>query len=770
GAVFSLVDAFLFRPLPVDSPEQLVVVGERPESQPPGAGFLATSLVNFRDLRERSRLIEAWGAMQPRTMSLRGTEGAEAVSGMSVTPSFFGMLGATLHRGRAFEVHEAVEGGPALAILGHEFWLERYGESINPLGEVLILNGEAHEIVGITPPNFAFLTPTPDIWTPLATSAVDAERDERTVIALGRFPPTTSTEQVREEMNTIGAQLAAEFSETQRGWAFDTYNARYDIPTRQTRVLFGLLQGSVFLVLLIACVNITNLLMARGQERRREIALRTVLGAHRGRIVRQLLTESSILVAGGMLLAAVLGITGIRAIANQFAGVLPPGFEIQMNTRVVLFMLAASAASGLAFGLAPALETFRRGQATTLREGDVRGGGGRKRKRLSRALVVAEIALSFVALGGGTMLVRSFLEIQGQSTGFDISNLLTASMTLPASKQPDDQTRVQVREEALDRMRRIPGVQQAAFVSVLPQSSFGAADTFRVEGRAVDPGTPAPRTTLVQASSGYLQTMGIGLIQGRFFAEEDREDGLPVAVISEALRTAEFPAGDALGARVLIRGETRTVVGVVDDVPQTFLQTPGTSAESAVYVPMHQMPAGASTIVLRTSGDPRSAADPLRRTLQQLDPDLSLSGVLTWDEYINQFLVGIQVFNVVLGGFGIVALLLAALGTYGVLSYSVNQRRREIGIRMTVGAKPRGIVRMMARQGFFLAVVGLGVGVLLTLPLIGLMQGLLAGFATVKPTSLTLIAVVLFAVTMVATLVPAARAAMVDPVSTLRDG
>lgn len=770
GAVFSLVDAFLFRPLPFDSPERLVIVGERPESQPPGAGFLATSLLNLRDLQERSRLVDAWAAMQPNTMSLRGAEGAEAVSAMSVTANFFSMLGASLERGRVFESHEAVEGGPALAVLGHEFWRERYGEDANPLGETLVLNGAPHEVIGVTSPNFAFLTPTPDVWTPLPTTAGEAGRDERTVIALGRLSEATTTEQVREEMNGIGTQLAREFSEHQRGWAFDTYNARYDIPTRQTRILFSLLQGSVMLVLLIACVNITNLLLARGQERRREIALRTVLGAHRGRIVRQLLTESSLLVAGGVLLAAVLGFTGIRAISNQFAGVLPPGFEVQMNTRVVLFMLGAAIASGMAFGLAPALQAFRKGQATILREGDVRGGSGRERKRLSKSLVIAEIALSFVALGGGTLLVRSFLEIQGQTTGFDTGQILTASMTLPPSKQPDDESRIRIRERALDRMHTISGVQEAAFVSVLPQSSFGAADTFRIEGRALDPAVPAPRATVVQASPRYAAAMGIELLQGRFFTDEDRLDGVRVAVVSRSVVDAEFPQGGALGARVTVRGEARTVVGIAANVPMSLIQTAGGAADAAIYLPMHQTPQGASSIVLRTAGDPRSAADPLRRSLQRVDPDLSLSSVLTWDEYIDQFLVGIQVFNVVLGGFGLVALLLAALGTYGVLSYSVNQRRREIGIRMTVGAQPRGVVAMMARQGLLLATIGLALGVALTLPLVGLVQGVLAGFATVRPGSLTLIGALLFAVTMIATLVPAARAAMVDPVSALRDG
>ncbi|NNM32617.1 MAG: FtsX-like permease family protein [Gemmatimonadetes bacterium] len=319
-------------------------------------------------------------------------------------------------------------------------------------------------------------------------------------------------------------------------------------------------------------------------------------------------------------------------------------------------------------------------------------------------------------------------------------------------------------------MRGIGGVEEAAFVTVLPQSSFGAADTFRVEGHSFDPGVPAPRATVVQASSGYLSAMGIDLVQGRFFTDEDRLDGLAVAVISRSVRDADFPRGDALGARVTVRGQARTIVGIADNVPMTLIQTPGTPTDAAIYLPMGQMPAGTSTIVLRTGGDPRAAADPLRESLQRVDPDLSLSSVLTWDEYINQFLVGIQVFNVVLGGFGIVALLLAALGTYGVLSYSVNQRRREIGIRMTVGAEPRSVVVMMARQGLLLATVGLAIGLLLTLPLVGVVQGLLAGFATVRPGSLSVIAALLFAVTMIATLVPALRAAMVDPVSTLRDG
>jgi putative ABC transport system permease protein len=768
AAVFSLVDALLFRPLPYPDPERIVLVGEREKDQPELSGF-TTSLPTYADMAERSGTVAEWAAMQPRTLSLRGSERAEAVPGVAVTSNFFELLGAGAVRGRTFSPAEAGEGAPRVVVLSHEYLQRTFGEDDDPLGQVLTLNGEPHEVIGVLPPGFHFLSPNQDLWVPLTRSPRSAVRDQRNLLAVGRMKADATMAQIRAELTNVAEQLEAEYPEAQRGWTVDTYNLRYDVPSRQTRLLFVLLQGSVVLVLIIACVNITNLLLARGQDRTREIALRTVLGAGRARVIRQLLTESSVLVLMGALLGLGAAALGIRAMGSQLTDVLPASWAVALDSRVLLFTLGISVLAGLVFGLAPALQTLRQSHVEALKEGRGRSGRGPRRRRMSRALVVSEIALSFVALGGGSLLVRSFLQIRASDPGFETGNLLTAVVAVPASKYPDDEARVLLKDEVLERVRTLSGVRSVAFASTLPQTPIAPTDTFRVEGIPVDGSAAAPQAIIVQASADYLRTMEIGLVRGRFFAETDRLGDAPVAVINRSMAEARFGARSPLGERLVVREESREIIGVVEDVQQVLLRTGGAASGETVYLPVGQAPEGVNVLVLRTAADPREVAEPLRTALQGLDQDLTVSQVQTMEEFVAQFFVGIQVFNVVLGGFGLVALLLASLGTYGVLAYSVSQRSHEIGIRMAVGAEQRQVARMIARQGFWLGVIGLGIGTGMTLPLVGVMQSILEGVSTVQPAILLIIGAVLLAVTMTASFMPAARAASMDPVRTLRD-
>jgi len=768
ASVFSMVDAFLFRPLPYPEPERVVLIGERQKDQPEFSSGLGTSLPTFADFSERSRLIAEWGALQPTTLSLRGADAAEPISAVRATGGFFDVLRVSPVRGRLFMAGELVEGGPRVVVLGYDFWIERYGEGRDPLGEVLTLGGEPHEVVGVLPQGFEFLTPGQDLWVPLARSPTSAARDQRTVLAIGRIRDGAAMEAVRAEATAIAADLETEFADTQRDWTVDAFNLRYDIPSRQSRILFGLLQGSVLLVLLIACVNVTNLLIARGQERSREIALRTVLGAGRGRIVRQLLTESSLMVLAGALGGLVLAVFGIRAMAAQFVGVLPANWAIQLDARVVLFTAAISVGAGLFFGLAPALQTFRHGQGDALREGP-RSGRGRSRKTFSRVLVVGEIALSFVALGGGSLLVRSFLALQSADPGFDAGPVLTASVQVPSSRYPDDDSRVLLADRILEQAGAVEGVEAAALAGTLPQAPLAVSDSFRVADRAPDPARPAPRAVVVRASPRYADVLGVGLVRGRFLSAEDRIDAAPVAVISQALADEWFPEESPLGRRIELRGQSREIVGVVAEIQQVLLQTGSGTSGLTIYIPIAQQPEGGTFLLVRTRVEPGTVAEPIRSAVQAIDPDMTLAQLLTMEEYVEQFFVGVQIFNVVLGGFGLVALLLASLGTYGVLAYSVSRRGHEIGIRMAVGAQGGQVVRMFTRQGVWLGVIGLGVGVLLTLPLVGVLRSALQGISTVQPSTLALIAGVLFAVTLLASYVPANRAATVDPMKTLRD-
>ncbi len=769
AAVYSLLDAFIFRPLPYPEPERVVLVGEREQTQPEFSGSLGSSLPAWADWRERSRTVDSWAVMQPRTLGVRGTERADAVSGVAATPSVFTVLDVSPARGRLFTDEESVEGGPRVVLLGHEYWARTWGEDRDPLGQILTIDGEPYEVIGVLPPGFGFLTPNQDLWVPLQRSPQSAARDRRDVFVFGRLATGATTEQARSELTGIARELESEHPDIQRGWTVDVYNLRDDIPTRQSRILFAMLQGSVVLVLVIACVNVMNLLLARGQERAQEIALRTVLGAGRARIVRQLLTESSLMVAGGGLVGVGLGAVGIRALAANFVGALPPGFDVRLDGRVLLFTGAVSIVAGILFGVVPALQTFRQGHSDALKDGGGRGGSGRSKKTLSRALVIGEIALSFLALGGGSLLVRSFLQIQASDPGFTRESVLTAVVRVPASRRATDDERVLFQGQVLERASAVSAVEAVAMVNVLPQAPIASSDTFRVDGAPIEAGIAAPRAVVVKATSDYLDVLGIPLVQGRFLQRGDRADTEPVVAINRKLAEARFGHESPLGRRLHVDGRAREIVGVVEDVQQVLLRTGSAGNGETVYLPAGQSPGGVGFLILRTRGEPHAVAEPLRVGLEALDRDLTVSGILTMEEYVDQFLVGVRVFNVVLGGFGLVALLLASLGTYGVLSYSVSRRGHEIGIRMALGAESRQVVRMIARQGLWLGVVGLVLGALMTLPLVGVLRSLLEGLSTVQPAILLVIAAVLFAVTMTASLVPAGRAASVDPMRTLRD-
>lgn len=769
-AVFGLINSLLFQPIMADAPERLVVLQERRKDAPGGARLstLATSLATHADLAERSRTTSGWAAYRFTILGLRGTDRSEPIQSAQVTAGFFELVGVRPARGRTFLPSEAVEGAPRVAIVRPEFWERVRGGEGDPVGQILTLAGEPYEVVGVLPENFTFLFAASDILVPLTDDPRGSPRDRRDLISLARMAPSATMEQVRAEMTTLAAQLETEFPGAQRDWTLDAFNLRTDIPDGRSKALYGLLQGSVFFVLLIACANITNLLLARGQERRREIALRTVLGAGRGRIARQLLTESGVLAAAGALLGLGLGWYGIRALANHFAGVLPATFTPRLDAPVILFTLGVSVLAGLIFGLVPAAQTFREGQAEALKEGG-RTSAGRSRKLLSRGLVVAEVALSLIALGGGGMLVKSFLALQSADPGFDGSPVVTTRVRAPDSKYPDDEQRLILLDQMLEQARALEGARAVAVVNVLPRNVQAPVDTFRVRGREVDPGASAPQAFALQASPGYAEAFGIAVLQGRFIEDGDRPGQPPVVVVNRSFAKTWFGTESPVGQHLEFRGESREIVGVVEDVQQVIIQTPGQVQSEAIYIPAAQSPGGIYTVVVQSSGDPGALKEPLRAGLQALDPDLTLSQVLTMDEFFDQFFVGVQVFNTILGGFGILALLLASLGTYGVLAYQVTQRRHEIGIRMAVGAQGGEVVRMVTKQGVGMTVLGLGIGGLALIPLTKLLRALLLGLTPVSGTTGFWVAGVLFTVTLAASLVPAYRASATDPVLALRD-
>ncbi len=765
-AVFGLINAFLFQPLVMAEPETLVVLQERRSTEPAQLNTLSVSLAAWDDFRQRVRGVDGWAAYRPTLVGLRSDERSEPLTAGRVTRDFFDVIGVQPERGRTFRPDESVEGAPRVAVVSPEFWERQRGGEGDPIGQLLMLDGEAHEVIGVLPETFTFLFSAPDVLLPLTQSPTEAPRDRRDVIAVARLASGTTMERLRSEVVGVAAQMADEYPAS-REWTTDAFNLRFDIPDGRTKIFYGLLQGSVFFVLLIACANIMNLLLARGQERRTEIALRTVLGAERGRVVRQLLTESAVLVASGAVLGLALGWYGLRLMAAKFADLLPPGYTPEIDGPVLLFTLGVSVMAGLIFGLVPAFQTFNAGQAETLKEG-AKSSAGRGRRLLTQGLVVTEIALSLVALGGGGMLVRMFLQLKSIDPGFVGADILTVQVRSPESAYPEGERFRVLASDLLERARGVDGLEHVALVDALPQGVQAQTDTFRVEGQAIDPSAPAPEAYSVAASPEYVDVFRIDVLQGRFFEEGDGADGAPVAVVNRSFVSTWFADGVAVGRTIQVRGATRQIVGVVADVKQVLLATPGAVTNEAVYTPVAQAGRANYQLVARGGGATHEMAEPLRSALQSLDPDLTLTPVLTMQEVVDQFLVGVDIFNSILGGFGVLALLLAAVGTYGVLAYSVNQRRHEIGIRMAVGAQSGAVIRMIARQGITMSLIGLALGGLVMIPLTKLVESLMAGFATVPTGTPALVAALLLVVTTVASFIPAYRASSVSPVQALR--
>ena len=765
-AVFALIDAFLFRPLPFHEAERLVLFGERPKDAPPSATPIGTSLPTYADLRERSRTLAEWAAVQPTNASLRGDDGSVPLTAQRVSPEYFDLVDAHTSLGRTFLPEEGVEGAGRVVIISEDFRDDRWGDE-NPMGDVLTLNSEPHEIVGVISSEFALFQAAVDVFLPLTRDPNSAPRDSRAILAVARMSPGATMEQVRSEIRQIALVLEAEYPEVLRGKTIEAINLRNDIPSPQTRLLFGVLQGLVVVVLVIACVNITNLLLARGQDRDQEIALRTALGANRGRITRQLLTESLTIGLAGGAVGLALGKLGIEAMARAFVGLLPRAWTPALDIRALGFTAAIALGASVLFGLAPALQTAKADQAGALRKGQCRAGVARSRKRLSRGLVVMEIALSMVCLGVGAMLVRSFLEIRSSSPGFEGEDVLVATMIIPRVRYGEEDAQLLLADQILERVSTLPGVQAAALVNALPQGFLPPSDSVRIPGEEQAGGEAGWQATTISASPGYLEAMDIPMIQGRFFQPHDRKTAAPVAAVNRLLAENRFPGRSALGQRLVVGGVEREIVGVVADVQQLLIAFPGSSNET-VYVPQAQDP-GLVFLVLEASGDPHDLVPSLREEFQRIDPDLTLPTVLTVKETVDQSFTGVRVFNVILGGFGLVALFMAALGTYGVLAYSVSQRRHEIGVRMAMGARPGAVVAMISRQGFWLGGIGLSIGLVATLPLINVARATMSIFGTVKPSTLGIIAAVLAGVTVFASWAPATRAARVDPVATLRE-
>jgi putative ABC transport system permease protein len=772
-AIFSVVNGVLLEPLPYPDPDALVVVLE----SNPGLGFprFSVSPPNFDDWRHQNQVFESMAAISRGRFNLTGGDRPEAVPGEQVTPELFRVLGVQPVLGRGFLPEEGRPGGPRVAVLSHGLWQRRFGSDRAALHRQILIDGESFTVIGVMPPGFELRSQT-QIWLPLPWDFTPDSRGGHFLSVLARLKPGVSLEKARTEMKAIAARLEQQYPDSNHGWTTEVRRL-HDALVEDVRPALVLLLAAVAFVLLIACANVANLLLARLAAREREIAVRTALGAGRARLVRQMLTESLVLFFVGGVLGLLLAAWATRVMMALYGEGLPRRQAIALDGRVLLFTLLLSLVTGLVFGLVPALSATSGGLFGALKEGGRAVAGGARGRLLRNLLVVGEVAVALVLLVGAGLLLRSFARLRAVDPGFHPQGVLTAEITLPDQKYEPAERQIAFTRELLDRLRAIPGVQSADTVFPLPLGGNGFVLAFAVQGR---PDTSSQDSSLHAnirlVTPDFFRTLGIRLLQGRAFTSHDDPQSVPVIVVNKTMADRIWPGESPIGKRITF-GDTQKpdvqwmeVVGVVADIHhRTLDQDPG----SEVYWPQLQNPVGGQlSIVLKTAGEPTKLAGAVRAAVRAVDSDLPVDRVRPLESVVAEALAGSRFQTVLLGIFAGAALLLAAIGVYGVISYSVAQRTHEIGIRMALGARRPEVLGLVIRQGMALVLAGVGLGLALAVLLLAWLSERLAKFiyggSAFDPLPLIAVPLVLLAVALLANWLPARRATRVDPLVALR--
>ena len=764
-AIFSVVNGVLFRPLPFPRPEQLLKVW----SANPSAGLTQGSVspVDLDDWRaQRSQVADIggfWYAAGGSGIDLTGQGDPQRLSAVFFTPGFFNTLGTLPLRGRLPRNEEMVRGGPdKVILLTHAFWQRQFGGAADVVNSHLTLGGNPYLVLGILPPTFRFPAAEVDVYVPYSTipdESIPRIRPVRILEVVARTGPGVSLEAATTELNAIAARLAQQYPEDAAWGAVTTLPLR-DALTGDVRGGLLLLLGAVAFVLLIACVNVASLLLARATARGREIAVRAALGAGRGRIVRQLLTESTVLALAGGIVGLAVGIGGTRALLALSAGQLPRGADVHVDASVLVFTLIISVVTGLLFGLVPALRASSGNLQSALRAGGrgVADGGN----RLRHGLVIAEVALAMMLVVGGGLMTRSFISLLRVDPGFQPDQLLVLNFTLSSTRHADYR---QVYQQILETTRAVPGVVAAGVMKDAPLRGTGERNGFTLPGMVIAAGEESPTASVLHVSDGVFRAIGARMIEGREFTPEDRADAPPVTVVNEAFARQWFPGQRAVGKHIVL-GRPVEIVGVVNDIQQRAMGAP---AEPTFYLHVHQNGRVRMNLMVRTRGEPLAMTGTLREAVWSVDRQQPITSVFTFDDAMNESLARPRLLTVLLGIFGVLGLLLGALGLYGVLSYLVNQRQRDIGVRLALGARPGDVLQMVVKRGLTLAAVGVAIGVVGALTLGRFLSWVLYDVQPTDPLTLVAVTTVLLAVAALASWLPARRAARVDPVVTLRE-
>ena len=770
-AIFSVVKAVLLSPLPYPQPERLVWVREIN----PGADIMdePASAPNYNDWRTEGRSFEGVAAFAYAGGTITdGDREPERVPAMSTSANFFRVVGVAPALGRGFLPDEEQTGRNRVVVISHALWQRRFGASPNAVGQTINISGNPHTIVGVAPAEFKTPVPgprPPDLWVPIAFNFDESRRRSDFLNVVGRLKEGATVEQARAELEGVAARLAQERPATNAGWTVKV-EPLHERVVGNVRQALWVLMGVVGFLLLISCANVANLLLARAAGRRQEIAVRTALGAGRVRLVRQFLTESLLLGLAGGALGLVLAAWGVEVLVALSPGNIPRLEEVGLDARVLAFTFGVSALTGIVFGLLPALSASKADVNVSLKEGGTRGStAGAGARRLRSALVVSEIAITVVLLAGAGLMIRSFSAIQAVDPGFRPERIMTFDFALPMTKYKEEPQRAAFFEQLTARAAALPGVERAAVIDSLPLSGGGNVLGFAIDGQPPLPPEKVQDAEFFSVTPDYFDVMSIHFVRGERLSERHRTDVPDVAVINETMARRYFPGEDPIGKRVNLGDPAKvpwiTIIGVVGDA-----RTGGLDKEPypQMYVPAAQFPPRAMTFVARTSGDPAAVAPALRRELAAIDRDLPLYNVSTMERVLSDSISRRRFQMILIAAFAGVGLLLAAVGIYGVISYSVAQRRHEIGVRMALGARAADILKLVVGQGIGLTLAGVGLGLAGAFALTRVLSSLLYGVSATDPLTFVCVSLALLGVALLACLLPARRATKVDPMIALR--
>jgi predicted permease len=770
SAIFSVVNTVLLRPLPYKEPDRLVMVWE--DASRHGYPRDTPAAANYMDWREQNQVFEGMAALADQSFNLTGVGEPERIDGRRASASLFPLLGVEPLLGRAFTPEEDQPGANRVVIMSHGLWQRRFGSDPNITGKTLTLNGESYMVVGVMPSHFQFPSREVDLWVPLALTSQEAtNRGRHYLQVIARMKTGVTYEQAQAEMTTIAARLSQQYPDQNTDLGA-TVTPLHEHVAGDIKPALLVLLGAVGFVLLIACANVANLLLARAAVRQKEIAVRVALGASRLRLIQQFLTESVLLALVGGIVGLLLSVWGVNLLKTFIPPNISQAKAITIDAKVLIFTLLVSLLTGLIFGLAPATQASNFNLNETLKEGGRDSVAGSRGNRIRSLLVVAEVAVSLILLVGAGLLINSFLRLRSVDPGFSTGNLLTMSIVLPQQKYAEHGQRSAFYTELVNRIEALPGVRSAAVTNWIPLVRQGDSIGFSIEGRP-DPVGKRPTVVTRVVHPHYFRTMGIQFLLGREFSEQDRVDAPAVAVISETMARRYWPGEDPLGKRFTPGNPTSTdpddwltVIGVVKDVRQFELV-----ADPKPQMYLSYVQAGffaPRNLIVSTNVEPLSLAATVRQAVWAIDKDQPVSNISTMEDVLSESIARQRFSMLLLGIFAALALVLAAVGIYGVMSYSVAQRTHEIGLRMALGAQPRDVLKLVVGGGLKLVLIGVAIGLVAAFILTRVMSSLLFNVSATDPTTFITISLVLICVAVLASYIPARRATKVDPMIALR--